>query len=163
MNMSKSFLVRPTWLAGAAAALLMMVPGSAALAGSHSDLDFVSFHATTPVDLANPMPIVLTLKVMNNGNSDRPRVAIIEGRRNSGNGKVFSRPFRVEAKSGEETRLEINLADFAPEAGGIHWVATLRDSDPDEDVMEAETNTFGEAPADAHGNGGGGGGKVKER
>jgi hypothetical protein len=161
MNMSKNFLVRPKWLTGAAATLLIMAPGSAVFAGSHSDLDFVSFHATTPVDLAHPMPIVLTLNVMNNGDSDRPRMVIIEGRRKSGNGKVFSRPFRVEAKSGDETELKINLADFAPEAGGIRWVATLRDSDPDVDVMEADTNTFGEAPPDGHGNGGGG--KVKEK
>jgi hypothetical protein len=161
MDMSKNLLVGTKWLTGAAAALLMMAPSSAALAGSHSDFDFVSFHATTPVDLANPMPIVLTLNVMNNGDSDRPRMVIIEGRRKSGNGKVFSRPFRVQAKSGDETELKINLADFAPEAGGIHWVATLRDSDPDVDVMEADTNTFGEAPPDDHGNGGGG--KVKER
>jgi hypothetical protein len=155
MGISKNLLVHPKWLAGAAATLLIMAPGSAVFAGSHSDLDIVGFTATSPVDLAHPMPIVLTLEVMNNGDSDRPRIIIIEGRRLSENRKVFSRPFRVKDKSGDEapTRFVFDLADFAPEAGGIHWIATLKDSDPDEDVWEATTSTINpEASPDGHGN-----------
>jgi hypothetical protein len=155
MGMSKNDLVRPKWLAGVAATLLITAPGSAVFAGYHSDLDIVGFTATSPVDLAHPMPIVLTLEIMNNGDSDRPRIIIIEGRRLSENRKVFSRPFRVKDKSGDEvpTRFVYDLADFAPEAGDIHWIATLKDSDPDEDVWEATTRTINsEASPDGHGN-----------
>jgi hypothetical protein len=132
---------------------LFLLGGHTALAagkGVNSDLDIVGFTATdiVEVNITPPEIITLTLTVKNNGTSTQPAQVLIEGRRIHGNGKVFNHPFVVEAEPGGEAVVyEMVLEDFAPEAGGIDWVATLKEAKPDDgDVAYARTNTIPALP-----------------
>lgn len=152
MDTNRKFRAARRWFGGTAA-LLFVLCGHTALAGGkgvESDLDIVGFTATdiVKVNINPPEIITLTLTVQNYGSSTQPRQVLIEGRRIHGNGKVFNHPFVVEAEpGGDPVVYEMVLEDFAPQAGGIDWVATLKETKPDAgDVAYATTRTIPELP-----------------
>lgn len=155
MNISNTRLASPGWLAAAAAALLTISTSSAVLAAPDADLDIIGFTATSPVAVNPPDIITLTLTVANSGTSKASGMVLIEGRRThgSGNGKVFNHPFPVEAEAGGEPVVyEMVLEDFAPQAGGIDWIATIKDGRPDAgDVATATTVTIPATEPPKHG------------
>ena len=110
--------------------------------GAVVDLDIRDFKVKKRFQLGSADEIFVNLWVMNTGEVDEPRLAMVVGMQNGA--VVYEQSLSVSDKGGNRGGKKYKFPTFLPtEAGEILWMATILDDDPDIDEALAVTQVFG--------------------
>jgi hypothetical protein len=106
------------------------------------DLDIRDFKVKKKFQLGSADEIFVNLWVVNTGEVDEPRLAMVVGMQNGA--VVYEQSLSVSDKGGNKGGRKYAFPSFlATEAGEILWMATILDDDPDIDEALAVTQVVG--------------------